>query len=116
VKDQSKTVDIGTSILKLPLAFSSIRETDSIVFAKNGQVVVIGGLMQTGSKDSNAGTPWIQDIPVIGELFKQRRQASTKSELVILLKPVVMGGDDWQQSIDQSLQRFNELGKKMGAE
>lgn len=116
VTDQSKVVEVGTDVLKLPLAFSSIRETDSIVFAKNGQVVVIGGLMQTASKDTNAGTPWISDIPVLGELFKQRRQSSTKSELVILLKPVVMGGDDWQQSIDQSLQRFNELGKKMGAE
>lgn len=116
VKDQNKSFTVSAQSFNLPLALSTIRETDSIVFAKNGQVVVIGGLMQTGSNDNNAGTPWLQDIPWLGELFKQRRQASTKSELVILLKPVVMGGDGWQQSIDQSLQRFNELGEKMGAQ
>jgi len=116
VKDQNKSFTVAQDAFNLPLALSTIRETDSIVFAKSGQVVVIGGLMQTGSKDNNAGTPWLQDIPWLGELFKQRRQSSTKSELVILLKPVVMGGEDWQQSIDQSLKRFNELGDKMGAQ
>jgi MSHA biogenesis protein MshL len=116
VKDQSKSFTVDQKSFELPLALSSIRETDSIVFAKSGQVVVIGGLMQTGSNDNNAGTPFLQDVPFIGEFFKQRRQASNKSELVILLKPVVMGGEDWQQSIDQSLKRFNELGDKMGAQ
>jgi len=116
VKDQNKSFTVAKDEFNLPLALSSIRETDSIVFAKNGQVVVIGGLMQTSSNDNNAGTPFLQDIPFIGEFFKQRRQTSNKSELVILLKPVVMGGEDWQQSIDQSLKRFNELGDKMGAQ
>jgi len=115
VKDQTKSFTVDQKSFDLPLALSSIRETDSIVFAKSGQVVVIGGLMQTGSNDNNAGTPFLQDVPFIGEFFKQRRQVSNKSELVILLKPVVMGGEDWQQSIDQSLKRFNELGDKMGA-
>jgi MSHA biogenesis protein MshL len=116
VKDQNKSFTVATDTFNLPLALSSIRETDSIVFAKSGQVVVIGGLMQTGSNDTNAGTPFLQDVPVIGEFFKQRRQASNKSELVILLKPMVMGGEDWKQSIDQSLRRFDELGDKMGAQ
>jgi len=116
VKDQNKSFTVAQDSFNLPLALSSIRETDSIVFARSGQVVVIGGLMQTGSNDTNAGTPFLQDLPFIGEFFKQRRQSSNKSELVILLKPVVMGGEDWQQSIDQSLKRFNELGDKMGAQ
>lgn len=115
VRDQNKSFTVAQGSFNLPLALSTIRETDSIVFARSGQVIVIGGLMQTASKDTNAGTPFLQDLPFIGEFFKQRRQVSNKSELVILLKPVVMGGEDWQQSIDQSLKRFNELGDKMGA-
>ncbi len=46
VTDQQKTVTIGEDEQVLPLAFSTVRESDSIVSARSGQVVVIGGLMQ----------------------------------------------------------------------
>lgn len=112
VEDQQKLIAVGDSTLNLPLALSSIRETDSIVFAKNRQVVVIGGLMQNSSTDVDAGTPFLQHVPLIGAMFKQKRQQSVKSELVILLKPVVMDEGDWRNVLQQSANQFESLRKQ----
>ena len=84
----------GDTPLSLPLAYSSIRETDSIVRARNGQVVVIGGLMQDSFREEVSKIPWLGDIPVIGDfLFSQHLRRKLKSELVILLKPHVVQSD-----------------------
>ncbi len=109
VKDQQKEVKLFGSTMQLPLALSTIREADSIVFARNGQVIVIGGLMQNISRDVDAGTPFLSKVPVLGGLFKQKRQESVKSELVILLKPVVMKAGNWNQQIEQSADSFRNL-------
>ncbi len=96
VTQQTKTIVLGASstgsnnTLILPLAFSTIRESDNIVRAKNGQVVVIGGLMQNVMNETIVGTPWVSKIPFIGSLFRRTEQISTKSELVILLRPIVV--------------------------
>lgn len=109
VTDQQKVVTIGDKDVTLPLALSTVRETDSIIKARNGQIVVIGGLIQNQSQDNNASVPFFSDIPVIGELFKQKRFQSTKSELVILLRPVVTDNQVWDQDLSRSRQRFNAL-------
>jgi type II secretory pathway component GspD/PulD (secretin) len=46
--------------------------------------------MQNSSRDVNAGVPWLKQLPMVGNLFKQKNQSSIKSELVILLKPIVV--------------------------
>ena len=109
VKDQEKEIAIGTQTLRLPLALSTIRETDTVVRAKTGQIVVIGGLMQDTSKDDTAGTPGLSQIPVIGNLFKQRRNAMLKSELVILLRPVVVEDSNFSNELRSARSRLNEL-------
>jgi MSHA biogenesis protein MshL len=109
VEDQTKTIDFGGESLELPLALSTIRETDSIVYARSGQVIVLGGLMQDKSKDSNSGTPVLGSMPLVGHLFSQQRNATTKSELVIMLKPVIMGPDGLPSQFDGSQQRFNNF-------
>lgn len=109
VRDQTKTVTGPNGDLVLPLALSTIRETDSIVRAKNGQVVVIGGLMQNNATDDNARTPLLGDLPLLGKAFRQKRQSSVKSELIILLKPIVADEAAWQDSLESSKQRFSEF-------
>jgi len=84
----------------LPLAFSTIQESDNVVRAKSGQIIVIGGLMNEASTDDNASVPLLGDIPVIGNVFKHKHATQIKKELVILLKPTVVDNDDyWQKSI-----------------
>ena len=70
-----------------------MRESDSVVRARSGQVVVIGGLMQQTNRDEDFGLPGLADIPLIGNLFKQQRKSQRKSELVILLRPLAVDVD-----------------------
>ena len=108
VTEQQKTIQLGNSgvtssanILQLPLALSTIRESDNIVRAKSGQVVVIGGLMANTQTEGTAGTPVLSRIPFFGTLFRRTTQTSQKTELVILLKPVLVSS----QTISEGLMR-----------
>ncbi len=114
VSDQTKTIVLGSEVLELPLAQSTIRESDSVVRASSGQVIVIGGLMQTRSSDNQAKTPALGDLGVVGGLFRQERQSTIKSELVILLKPTLAGEDAWRNSLQQSLGNFTDLYHREG--
>jgi MSHA biogenesis protein MshL len=107
VTDQQKVITVSGQSDTLPLAFSEIREADSIVKAKSGQIIVIGGLMRNSSKTDIFGMPVLRHIPGIGRLFRSERKIDTKTELVILLKPIV--ADDpgvWTQMTAESLQRI----------
>ncbi|MEE8057818.1 MAG: pilus (MSHA type) biogenesis protein MshL [Pseudomonadales bacterium] len=109
VEDQTKTIVLGDQTVELPLALSTIRETDSIVYARSGQVIVLGGLMQNKSEDSNSGMPVLGNLPLVGHLFSQQRNATTKTELVILLKPIIMGPDGLPEGTKKSQQRFRQF-------
>jgi MSHA biogenesis protein MshL len=109
VEDQSKVIAVGDQVFQLPLALSTIRETDSVVYARSGQVVVLGGLMQNRSADSNSGTPLLGKLPVVGHLFAQQRNQTVKSELVILLRPVIMGPNGLPEGTEGSRQRFDKF-------
>ena len=91
VAEKEKTIDLGTlGSYKLPLASSTINETDSIVRVKDGQIVAIGGLMQQDSTSDRNGVPGLSDVPALGGLFRFKSQSSSKRELVILIKPTVI--------------------------
>jgi len=110
VVDQQKTVTVGTLTQQIPLALSTVRESDSIVRAKSGQVIVIGGLMQETTNDQDAKTPLLGDLPGVGGLFTHKKQASVKSELVILLKPVVVkSADEWNDELIKTRGNVKEL-------
>ena len=110
VTDQTKNITIGGQNQQLPLAFSTVRESDSVVKAKNGQVVVIGGLMQNSSSNEDGGLPGASDVPIVGNLFKQQKRANTRSELVILLRPIVVGSNKaWSNYIKDSTGRIDKL-------
>lgn len=95
----------------LPLALSSIRESDNIVSAENGQIIVIGGLMGNSTKEYTAGTPFLSKAPVIGSLFRRTHQVSSKTELIILLRPIVVGNNTWTQEMRKSMLRTQNLNR-----
>lgn len=105
-EEQNKTINVCTADpLVLPLAKSAIRESDTVVQANNGDIIVIGGLMKTDKQEIVSKVPLLGDIPWVGEAFTNRRESTKKVELVILLKPTVVEKDTWQQE----LQRSSEL-------
>ena len=74
------------------------------------QVVVIGGLMQELSQDELSSTPLLGDLPLIGHMFRQTRKVSSKTELVILLRPVVVENNRaWTGQLQQAQQRFRDV-------
>lgn len=110
VNDQEKIIRIGSDVLDLPLAFSEVRESDSVVRAKNGQIIVIGGLMKNKKVEKEAATPVFSSIPFLGEMFKHKKDINIKSELVILLRPVVVDHDDvWKNVIGDSSNRVKQM-------
>jgi MSHA biogenesis protein MshL len=103
VEDRRKEIVVAGSDESLPLAYSTVRETDSIVRAKSGQIVVIGGLMQDSTQEMVAKTPILGDIPGVGRLFRHNKRVSRKTELVILLRPVVVDSDEvWDYAVGQA--------------
>jgi MSHA biogenesis protein MshL len=110
VTEEIKEITVGSVTQQLPLALSSVRESDSVVKAKNGQVVVIGGLMQNSSSSDKGEVPWLSSIPLFGALFKQKRISSIRSELVILLRPIVVDNNEiWSSYISNSAARIRQL-------
>ena len=100
--EQEKVIEIGNETLRLPLARSNIRESDTIVRARNGEIVVLGGLMQTSTTEDIEQVPLMGDLPLIGNLFKNRVNRTEKKELVILIKPTVIGVDTWREELQRS--------------
>ncbi|GAB4512071.1 MAG: pilus (MSHA type) biogenesis protein MshL [Sulfuricaulis sp.] len=91
-------------------ALSSVQESDNIVRATSGQIIVIGGLMKEASTDDNASVPILGDIPLIGNLFKHKKVTRIKRELVILLKPTVINvGQDWNDAAGESQDRIRKF-------
>lgn len=76
----------------VPLAKSTIRESDSIVRAKNNQVIIIGGLIANVSRSRDNNVPGV-DQTVLKDSFGRHDRASDKIELVILLKPVIVNSN-----------------------
>lgn len=102
VKEQTKDIKVSDASLELPLAQSEIRESDTVIRASSGDVVVIGGLMKSENIEIVSQVPLLGDIPLLGELFKNRSMQKKKTELIILLKPTVVGGDTWQKELLRS--------------
>ncbi len=100
--EQSKVIKFDGEEIILPLAQSSVRESDTIIRAKSGEIVVIGGLIETRKVDMESKTPLLGDIPIFGELFKSKSETTQKKELVIMLKPIVVGQDTWKNQLQDA--------------
>lgn len=112
VQDQIKDIDVAGNQFSLPLALREVRESDSIVKARSGQVVVLGGLMQETRSDVDTRRPFLGRIPGLNVLFKAKQQAFVKSELVILMQPIVVNEGTWNERLSRQSQRIKELSQQ----
>ncbi|MGQ0510908.1 MAG: secretin N-terminal domain-containing protein [Betaproteobacteria bacterium] len=106
VTESQRVVNLGGTIpsITLPLARSTISETDTIVRVSDGNIVAIGGLMSVDVRDFRGG------IPGVGDPARNANRQSRKKELVILLKPTVIQGDrDWEEGARESAERLHEM-------
>ncbi len=105
VTEKTKQIDLGTiGNYRLPLASSSVNETDTVVRVPDGNIVAIGGLMQTEARRSRSGLPGSDGNAVSRNLLGNRADSVRKKELVVLIKPtIIRSAEDWQRSTEQAL-------------
>jgi MSHA biogenesis protein MshL len=110
ITEKEKLAIPAANASRVPFAVNSISETDSVVKTRDGQVIVIGGLMTESTSDNRSRVPVAGDVPVVGALFGQAQRQSTKRELVILLKPTVVKGDEaWAGEINAAQGRMDRM-------
>jgi MSHA biogenesis protein MshL len=114
VTEKTKQIDLGTiGSYKLPLASSSVNETDTVVRVTDGNIVAIGGLMQSESTGSRSGVPGTSGNAVGRNLLGNNVSSNRKKELVVLIKPTIIHGpDDWQRTTDQALSSFDPVAQR----
>jgi type II secretory pathway component GspD/PulD (secretin) len=64
----------------------------SRVLLKSGQTTLIGGLIETKHEKEQTGVPYLQDIPVLGYLFKGTQKHTVDRELLIFITPTMIKG------------------------
>lgn len=99
VTEKTKLVDLGSvGSYRLPLASSSVNETDTMVRIQDGRIVAIGGLMQMESSRNASGVPGTTGMGGLSALFGNRASTGRKKELVVLIKPsIIRTEQDWEQ-------------------
>jgi MSHA biogenesis protein MshL len=105
-------VNLGEQIqnITLPLAKSTISETDTIVRVNDGNIVAIGGLMKVDAREASGGIPGVDDIGFAGAFLRNNSRTLLKKELVILLKPTLIEGDrQWAEMLRETRERYDAL-------
>jgi MSHA biogenesis protein MshL len=85
----------------------SVRETQTIVRVRDGQTILIAGLMQSKEKEDLSGVPCLMNVPVAGEAFRQTHRDKTKYEIIILITPTIYNHKkiiDFTQQAEQTIE------------
>lgn len=82
------TVEFGTARVGLPV--TNVRELSTIVRIKQGEMLVVGGLIDSADSDNDSNVPMLSKLPLIGGFFGMEKKIQSRKELVILLKPEII--------------------------
>lgn len=86
---------------------TSKRSIDTNVLVDDGQIVVLGGLIDDNLQDNEEQVPGLGSIPWVGNLFKYRSRTHNKTNLMVFLRPTVIRSDE--QSGDLAADRYNYI-------
>ena len=112
VQQDDKTLNLGTAFggISLPVARSSVSETDSIVRVRHGDIVAIGGLMKLDLADERHRMTGAREEKDTGNPLPDERKLVVKKELVILIKPTVIQSErEWVEDLRDTRDRMLEL-------
>ena len=88
ISAKSSTLDFGRTVDGIPQ--ENIREAKANVLVKDGETVVIGGIMKDTNSSSDTGIPYLKDIPVFGWVFKKSSWQKDFEELVVFITPRIL--------------------------
>ena len=87
----------------------STREASTRATIRDGQTVVIGGLIGDSDEYSDSGIPFLKDIPIIGNLFKRQTRSRNRTELAIFVTPHIIRTDETADQVRERVRRRMEL-------
>ncbi|QXI56888.1 type II secretion system secretin GspD [Pseudomonas sp. OE 28.3] len=102
--DTRASVEAGTVTQK--------RAIDTSILLDDGQIMVLGGLLQDGYSQSNDAVPWLADIPGLGALFRNEKRSVTKTNLMVFLRPYIIRDSGAGRSI--TLNRYEFMRRAQG--
>jgi len=88
-QEVSSVVPTNTNVRSADL-ITNKRSIENTVLVDDGQIVVIGGLIQDDTKNGDSKVPLLGDIPFLGNLFKYQTKNRDKTNLMVFLRPVVL--------------------------
>ena len=98
---------IDNSVIRPEGIVTTVRAFESNILADDGQIIVLGGLIQDNEDHSEEKVRGLGDIPVLGNLFKYRSRTRNKTNLMVFLRPVVVRSKEQNNSI--SLDRYEYM-------
>ena len=102
--DSRASVEAGTVTNK--------RAIDTSILLDDGQIMVLGGLLQDGYSQSNDAVPWLSDIPGLGALFRNEKRSVNKTNLMVFLRPYIIRDSGAGRSI--TLNRYEFMRRAQG--
>jgi general secretion pathway protein D len=94
ISQELSTIDVAASKDSSAGLITSKRSIDSTVIVDDGQLFVLGGLIQDEVADGQSKVPLLGDLPVVGQLFRSDTRARAKSNLLVFLRPIVIRGPE----------------------
>ncbi|KPC33671.1 General secretion pathway protein D [Pseudomonas syringae pv. cilantro] len=102
--DQRASLEAGTVTNK--------RAIDTSILLDDGQIMVLGGLLQDGYNQSNNAVPWLSNIPLLGVLFRNEARSTSKTNLMVFLRPYIIRDSGAGRSI--TLNRYDFMRRAQG--
>jgi general secretion pathway protein D len=82
----------------------------STILADDGQIVVLGGLIEDSYSNGNSRVPWISKVPLLGSLFRNETKSRVKTNLLVFIRPVIIKDASALRAI--SLDRYGYMQDK----
>lgn len=101
----TQEVSAATGATQFDAPVISTREAQTQLFARSGQTVVLGGLVDHQSEKVRSGIPLLKDIPILGYLFGSTQENTTNSELFLFLTPYIVANDQDADRVREELEK-----------
>lgn len=104
IEDPNPQLGSGSTRIVSSIPEIQVREMESVLNIASGNIAVLGGLMQEDQREFTDRVPGLSRLPIIGQAFTGKNQAARKTELIVFLRPTVIGLADVKGGDLQSFQ------------
>jgi general secretion pathway protein D len=113
--DPNPALGTGTTRINNPVPEVQVREMESVLQVLSGQTVILGGLMQDDISSNRDGIPGLMKLPDVGNVFSYRDESTTKTELVIFLRPTTISNPSLESDELKFFSRYLPQAEDNGA-